>query len=146
MGRSKASWQNSDEVLSYFCERVGAARLKYRRFLREGLSQGKWADLVGGGLIQSQEGGKEKEPEGEGFYDKRVLGETRSNFTCFRTNSWIKINEINIPLIHLIPSFYVQMTPFINSGQSFFIFRCFLKGEGKHFLFILSVYFIGLLS
>jgi chromosomal replication initiation ATPase DnaA len=31
---------------------------------------------VGGGLIQSQEGGKEKEPEGEGFYDKRVLGET----------------------------------------------------------------------
>ena len=76
MGRSKASWQNSDEVLSYFGERIGAARLKYRRFLREGLSQGKRPDLVGGGLIQSREGGKEKEPEEEQFYDRRVLGET----------------------------------------------------------------------
>jgi hypothetical protein len=37
MGRDKKSWQEIDEVLKYFANRVGQARSGYRRFMEDGI-------------------------------------------------------------------------------------------------------------
>jgi putative transposase len=52
MGRVEQDWQDIDTVLGYF----GGGRkavLKYEQFVREGISQGRRPELVGGGLIRS---------------------------------------------------------------------------------------------
>ncbi len=52
MGRVERKWQDIDTVLSYFGKgRKGIE--KYERFVREGISQGRRPELVGGGLIRS---------------------------------------------------------------------------------------------
>jgi len=53
MGKVKNSWQNVDYVLSWFGKRPGQARRIYRRFVAEGIDQGRRPELVGGGLIRS---------------------------------------------------------------------------------------------
>jgi putative transposase len=52
MGRVEREWQDVDTVLGYFGKGQGAVK-KYEHFVREGISQGKRPDLVGGGLIRS---------------------------------------------------------------------------------------------
>lgn len=56
IGKAKCDWQNTDKVLSLFSERSGTARRAYRRFLNNGIEQGKRADLTGGGLVRSMGG------------------------------------------------------------------------------------------
>lgn len=56
MGKQERSWQDFQETLSYFGNRISSARSKYRQFVGEGLDQGKRRDLVGGGLIRSTGG------------------------------------------------------------------------------------------
>ena len=56
MGKQRNDWQDIKYVLSFFDEKVSKARHQYRLFVQEGLSQGKRADLIGGGLIRSYGG------------------------------------------------------------------------------------------
>lgn len=57
-GKVKRDWQDIDAVLGYFAKGRDAVR-KYEQFVREGVSQGKRPDLVGGGLIRSLGGWSE---------------------------------------------------------------------------------------
>jgi hypothetical protein len=52
MGRVERKWQDMDTVLGYF-GRGRKAVEKYEQFVREGVSQGRRPELVGGGLIRS---------------------------------------------------------------------------------------------
>ncbi len=53
MGKRKNDWQDSDYILRLFDKTVLKARRLYGEFMREGIGQGRRADLVGGGLIRS---------------------------------------------------------------------------------------------
>ena len=52
MGRVRRDWQEIDTLLSYF-GRGREAVQKYEQFVKEGVSQGRRPELVGGGLIRS---------------------------------------------------------------------------------------------
>jgi len=52
MGRMKRAWQDITTVLAYFGKGQKAAE-KYEQFVKEGVSQGRRPELVGGGLIRS---------------------------------------------------------------------------------------------
>jgi len=56
MGKVKCDWQNTDKVLSLFSEKSGMARRAYRRFVNNGIEQGKRTDLTGGGIVRSMGG------------------------------------------------------------------------------------------
>ncbi len=53
MGKMKRDWQDTDTVLSYFGSGRKKAILRYEKFVKEGITQGRRPDLVGGGLIRS---------------------------------------------------------------------------------------------
>ena len=53
MGKRKHEWQNVNYVLSWFGHKEGHARKAYREYVKDGLSDGKRPELVGGGLIRS---------------------------------------------------------------------------------------------
>jgi hypothetical protein len=78
LGKRKASWQEVDDVLGRFAEKLGPARRKYRIFVEEGVSRGRRPELQGGGLIRSLGGWEEaKKPRRKGeriLSDARVLG------------------------------------------------------------------------
>ena len=92
MGKVKNSWQDVDYVLSWFGKRAGQARRIYRRFVAEGIDQGRRPELVGGGLIRSlgnwsavqslrRSGDKVLTDErilGTGDFVERVLGEAET--------------------------------------------------------------------
>ncbi|MBI5967409.1 MAG: transposase, partial [Deltaproteobacteria bacterium] len=71
MGNRKFSGQKTEEVLAYFGTRVKVARRNYRKFVMDGISQGKRNELVGGGLLRSRKLGGF---EGVQAFDERVLG------------------------------------------------------------------------
>ncbi len=71
LGRRELAGQSAIEVLQYFGKRKASARRGYRRFIRDGISQGKRDDLTGGGLRRSSKLGVSREFES---YDERVLG------------------------------------------------------------------------
>jgi hypothetical protein len=79
MGKVKRTWQETQGVLAMFGEKLGAARRRYRAFVKEGLAQGRRHDLTGGGLLRSA-GGWEgvKALREEKVYqrnDERILGD-----------------------------------------------------------------------
>ena len=53
IGKVKRVWQDTDTVLSYFGTRRKDAMVRYESFVRDGISQGRRPELVGGGLIRS---------------------------------------------------------------------------------------------
>ncbi|UCF72437.1 MAG: transposase [Deltaproteobacteria bacterium] len=53
VGKVKRVWQDTVTVLSYFGTRSKEAMLHYESFVRDGISQGRRPDLVGGGLIRT---------------------------------------------------------------------------------------------
>jgi len=55
LGRVERKWQDIGTVLGYFGRGREAVK-KYEQFVREGLSQGRRPELVGGGLIRSAGG------------------------------------------------------------------------------------------
>jgi len=71
LGKGEMQGQAVREVLGYFGRQVGAGRRNYRRFILEGISQGRRAELVGGGLRRSQKLSASEELQS---YDERVLG------------------------------------------------------------------------
>ena len=56
MGKVKRRWQESDAVLAYFRRKKKEAILGYAAFVEDGISQGRRADLIAGGLIRSMGG------------------------------------------------------------------------------------------
>ncbi len=77
-GQFKQEWQDSDYVLSWFGKKEGAARTAYRKYVGEGVSQGRRPELVGGGLIRSQGGWSEissiRKQNRREASDERILG------------------------------------------------------------------------
>ncbi|UCE52696.1 MAG: transposase [Desulfobacterales bacterium] len=53
MGKIKNDWQDTDYVLKRFGKTLRDARKAYLTFVSKGLSKGRRADLVGGGLLRS---------------------------------------------------------------------------------------------
>jgi putative transposase len=80
IGIIKDDWQAVAAVLAFFDSHRRGALARYRRFLKDGISQGKRSDLTGGGLVRSAGGwvalkskrGKESDLKG----DERILGES----------------------------------------------------------------------
>ena len=78
MGKTDTSWMDVNSVLAEFGSNKKKARAEYRRFVREGINQGKVPELTGGGLIRSQGGWsavlsmRRKKQKEE--YDERILG------------------------------------------------------------------------
>ena len=56
LGHGKNDWQDTEYVLKWFGKTPSAAKRSYRKYLKDGLSQGHRPDLVGGGLIRSAGG------------------------------------------------------------------------------------------
>lgn len=71
LGKGEMQGEAVEEVLGCFGRRIGAGRRNYRRFIVEGISQGRRAELVGGGLQRSQKLNASEELQA---YDERVLG------------------------------------------------------------------------
>ncbi len=69
MGVNKNDWQEVEEVLRFFLDKIGKARRAYRRFVEQGIAHGQRPDLQRGGLREL--GGEESV---EDVYDLRVLG------------------------------------------------------------------------
>lgn len=55
-GRIAGDWQSVEEVLAFFGKQKEAARRHYRRFIQDGIDQGKRLELTGGGLLRSSGG------------------------------------------------------------------------------------------
>jgi putative transposase len=53
MGRRRHEWQDRDYVLSWFGRWQAEATTAYRRYVQEGIEDGRRPELVGGGLIRS---------------------------------------------------------------------------------------------
>jgi len=78
IGKAKHTWMDVAHVLSTFGSTRRKAMNEYRRFMQEGLGQGRLPELTGGGLIRSKGGwsqvlaarrsGRKEE------YDERILG------------------------------------------------------------------------
>ena len=78
MGHCKNDWQDTDYVLKWFGRTSSGAKRSYKKYLKDGISQGHRPDLVGGGLIRSAGGWsavlglrRAKAPQRS---DERVLG------------------------------------------------------------------------
>jgi hypothetical protein len=80
MGRVEREWQDIETVLGYFGSGREAVK-KYEQFVREGISQGRRPELVGGGLIRSVGGWSQvlslKRRGVKVASDERILGSER---------------------------------------------------------------------
>ena len=81
MGKIKREWQDVEYVLGYFGKRIGSSRKNYRPYVEKGISMGRRAELVGGGLIRSMGGWdeiKKMRLTGQDRIksDQRILGES----------------------------------------------------------------------
>jgi REP element-mobilizing transposase RayT len=78
VGKQKNKWQNREYVLRYFGKKESKAIKRYRKFVIEGIEEGKRPDLVGGGLIRSQGGWSQvismRRHGNKELSDERVLG------------------------------------------------------------------------
>jgi len=78
MGKTDSAWMGVNSVLAQFGGAKKKARAEYRRFVREGVDQGKIPELTGGGLIRSHGGWsavlsmRRKKQKEEA--DERILG------------------------------------------------------------------------
>jgi len=78
IGKAKHPWMDVGHALSQFGTTHRGAVNEYRRFMRDGLSQGRLPELTGGGLIRSKGGWSQvlaarRSGPGE-EYDERILG------------------------------------------------------------------------
>jgi REP element-mobilizing transposase RayT len=80
MGKKKNDWQTVKPVLEYFHGNRSTARRRYRKFVIDGIEQGRRKDLIGGGLIRSAGGWgiiKSLRKAGEFLKsDERILGDS----------------------------------------------------------------------
>ncbi len=78
LGKAKHPWMDIDHVLSEFSTTRRKAANSYRRFMQEGLGQGRMPELTGGGLIRSKGGWSQvlsaRRSGSQEEYDERILG------------------------------------------------------------------------
>ena len=78
IGKTKHAWMDVDHTLSEFGETRRKAVNEYRRFLHDGLGQGRLPELTGGGLIRSKGGWSQvlaaRRSGQKEEYDERILG------------------------------------------------------------------------
>ena len=78
VGRTNYPWQDRDYVLSWFGKSQGEARRAYRKYIEEGITQGKRPELVGGGMVRSYGGWSAvlslRKSDEELRGDERILG------------------------------------------------------------------------
>jgi hypothetical protein len=78
VGRINYPWQDRGYVLSWFGRREGEARRVYRRYVEDGIAQGRRPELVGGGLVRSYGGWSAvlslRESKERMSGDQRILG------------------------------------------------------------------------
>jgi len=78
MGRIKHDWQDRGYVLSWFGSSGGGAKKAYRKYVREGIAQGRRPELVGGGLIRTLGGWSQvlslRRNREKVLTDERILG------------------------------------------------------------------------
>jgi hypothetical protein len=78
MGKVKRQWQDTDAVLAYFGASRREAIRDYESFVRDGVSQGRRPQLVGGGLVRSLGGWSEvlslRRTGRKPISDERILG------------------------------------------------------------------------
>ena len=91
VGRDPVPWQTCVEVLGYFSKRLRSARLNYKKFMTDGINEGKRPEFGGGGILKELKkkgrlqygtGTRGSEEEildprvlGTGDFVERVLGE-----------------------------------------------------------------------
>ncbi len=79
LDRKKSGWQDTEYILRLFGKRKGRAKRKYSDFVRNGITQGRRPDLIGGGLLRSQGGWSGVkamlETGGRQKGDERILGD-----------------------------------------------------------------------
>jgi len=77
MGQVECPWFPVAEVLTLFGKNTGSGRAAYRKFVEEGLGQGRKEVLVGGGLMRSAGGWSAvKKGPCHGMSDERILGDS----------------------------------------------------------------------
>jgi hypothetical protein len=76
MGNVEREWQDTEYVLKLFANKVKESRARYNDFIREGISQGRRPELVGGGLIRSL-GGWEELKKRRHIEQERIKGDER---------------------------------------------------------------------
>jgi hypothetical protein len=78
MGRKEYTWQEREYVLSWFGSREPDAIKAYRRYVHEGIEDGRRPELVGGGLIRSLGGWSQvvslRRTKERVLGDERILG------------------------------------------------------------------------
>jgi biotin operon repressor len=77
--RKKNDWQEKEYILRQFSETKGRAVRDYRKFMEEGIAQGRRNDLVGGGLVRSLGGWSQvlslrRKEKRKTNHDVRILG------------------------------------------------------------------------
>ncbi len=95
MGKQEFTGQTVDDVLLLFGQKKKVARQTYRKFVIDGIKQGKRADLGGGGLRRSQGARNMGEYEA---YDERILGSGEFVESLWRET---ESSEIHVPKISL---------------------------------------------
>jgi len=78
MGKLKHGWQDRDYVLSWFGQKEREARRAYRKYVEEGVKEGRRPELVGGGLVRSLGGWSQvrslRRENERVLADERILG------------------------------------------------------------------------
>ena len=79
MGKSNHEWQDKEAILEMFGGKTATARRSYRKYVEQGIEQGRRNDLTGGGLIRSAGGWSGlkalKEDNNYQRSDERILGD-----------------------------------------------------------------------
>jgi putative transposase len=78
IGRINYPWQDRESVLSWFGIKVGEAQKAYKKYMKEGITQGRRPELVGGGVVRSYGGWSAvlslRRSEEKISGDQRILG------------------------------------------------------------------------
>jgi REP element-mobilizing transposase RayT len=78
MGKLKHEWQDRDYVLSWFGQKEWEATRAYRKYVEEGVKEGRRPELVGGGLVRSLGGWSQvlslRRENERVLADERILG------------------------------------------------------------------------
>lgn len=78
MGNKIREWQDIKYVLSWFSRNRKESTKNYRKYVKEGIPEGRRNDLVGGGLIRTLGGWSQvissRKSNDDVLYDDRILG------------------------------------------------------------------------
>jgi hypothetical protein len=98
MGRRERHWQDVEYVLKHFSDKIERARALYRSFVEEGVSKGRRSDLVGGGLVRSNEGWRPTKGAERRKGDEQILGSSGFAIQTLRAarETWERSHALNI--------------------------------------------------